>query len=101
MAWKLSPIFKYTVRGNSMEPTFFEGDSVIVNRLAYLFKKPNKNDVIILKYPKNKKREIMKRIQRVTHKSYFLVGDNVIQSTDSRHFGLVQKESIIGKVTEN
>lgn len=34
----------------------------------------------------------------VPEHSYFLLGDNPAQSSDSRHFGLVHKNTIVGRV---
>lgn len=97
MALKWSPVFKYIVRGESMEPTYKEGDAVLVNRLAFLFKKPKIGDVIVLSNPK-KNIIVIKRIYKISSKGYFVVGDNKNESTDSRHFGWIFKKEIIGKV---
>lgn len=43
-------------------------------------------------------REKIKRIRSVEGEKYDVRGDNPSQSTDSRHFGLVDKKDIIGKV---
>lgn len=40
---------KTSVSGISMEPTLKEGQVIIVNKLAYYFKAPNRNDVIVYK----------------------------------------------------
>lgn len=96
--FRFSPIFKYTIKGDSMRPTYEPGDRVYVNRLAYLFKKPKIGDIVVIKHPKNKRKKIIKRITKTTHLGYFLVGDNKNQSTDSRYFGIVKKKDIIGKV---
>lgn len=80
-----------------MEPTYGFGDIILINRLSYLFHKPKAGDVIALKNPKNKK-HIIKRIQKIQNGKYFVVGDNKKESTDSREFGLISKNEIIGKV---
>ncbi|MDE7326465.1 MAG: signal peptidase I [Lachnospiraceae bacterium] len=40
---------KTSVLGDSMEETLSDGDSIIVNKFAYLFKKPERGDVIVFK----------------------------------------------------
>lgn len=52
-------------------------------------------DVIILAHDGKEK---IKRIRAVERGKYDVRGDNPSQSTDSRHFGLVRKEDIGGKV---
>jgi len=41
----------------SMQPTLYEGDFVIVNKLAYKFGYPSRGDVIIFRYPPDPERE--------------------------------------------
>ncbi|HSF80772.1 MAG TPA: signal peptidase I [Anaerolineales bacterium] len=41
----------------SMQPTLFEGDFVIVNKLAYKLGEPGRGDVIVFRYPPDPERE--------------------------------------------
>lgn len=91
------PILKFQVQENSMEPFISSGDIILVNRLSYLFKNPKIGDVVVIK-KNNKKKYLIKRIQKVRKKTYFVVGDNKNQSIDSRNFGWITKEDIIGKM---
>lgn len=43
-------------------------------------------------------KEMIKRIQKIRGNEYFVVGDNKKESTDSRNFGWIKKDQIIGKV---
>ena len=47
---------------------------------------------------KKNDKEMVKRVQEVQGHEYFVQGDNKKESTDSREFGWVKKEEIIGKV---
>ena len=85
----------YKVKDKSMQPNFKEGDFIIVNRLAYIFKKPSIGDVVVVN---RSNKIILKRITSVSNEKYFVVGDNKIASKDSRSFGTIDKDSIIGKV---
>ena len=86
-----------TVRGQSMTPFVVNGQSVVVYRLAFLLKKHCVGDVVVVQHPC---RNIMlvKRIARIKNNTYFVEGDNPAHSTDSRHFGYINKKHIIGKV---
>jgi nickel-type superoxide dismutase maturation protease len=89
---------RFRVEDTSMEPTLKPGDYVIVNRLAYLFGKPSKNDVIVLKHPQQKEKFLVKRIAEIRDSEYFVLGDNTEFSKDSRHFGPIKRNMIVGKV---
>ena len=80
-----------------MVPTLAEGQTVLVNRLTYLFGRPKENDLVALKDPRDGK-VLIKRIIRKEGKCYFVQGDNKNHSTDSRVFGMIRQRDIIGKI---
>jgi len=82
-----------------MEPLFKAGDRVVINRLAYLFSKPKPGDLVAIEHPKERNKILLKKIKKIiSEDQYFVVGTNPSDSCDSRSFGLVGKELIIGKV---
>jgi signal peptidase I len=50
------------VDGRSMEPSFHDGDYVIVNRLAYSLGELQRGDVIVFPYPLNTEEDFIKRV---------------------------------------
>ena len=87
--------YKYVCEGKSMNPTLKDGETVLVDKLAII----EVGDIVIAKHPVEQTSEIVKRVERVNERGhYFLVGDNLEDSNDSRHFGAVTKEYIKGKV---
>lgn len=88
------PLFKFKINGHSMEPTFKDGDMVLVNKLSYFFIRPKIGNVVVLKRDKY----IIKRIKKIDEDRFFVVGDNKKESTDSRKFGWIKKKDILGKV---
>lgn len=89
------PVSRFTVFGNSMYPTLRKGQDILSFNWAYLGKKPKIGEVIVIKYQGI---EIVKRVKEVKEEKVFVVGDNQDKSTDSRHFGSISKDQIIGKV---
>ena len=86
---------KYICEGKSMNPTLKDGEVVLVDREA----KIEAGDIVVAKHPLEQNSEIVKRIERINeHGHYFLVGDNLQDSNDSRHFGAVKREYIKGKI---
>jgi signal peptidase I len=130
----------FIVSGSSMFPTFENGEYLIIDEISYRFDQPERNEVIVFKYPNDTKKFFIKRIiglpneeikiegsdviiinkenpdgfrleqAYVQNKSnndasfllkeneYFVMGDNRISSSDSRYWGPVDENLIIGKV---
>lgn len=129
----------FIVSGASMDPTFKNGQYLIVDELSYLLNDPARGDVVIFKYPKNPKQYFIKRViglpgdtitigdngavsikdtsgtmflldepyivfkkndalsRTVGADEYFMMGDNRAGSFDSRMWGPVKREFIIGR----
>jgi signal peptidase I len=101
------------VEGASMEPALTSGQVVTVNRLAYgvrspfpvksgrrylaRWKAPSENDVVVFWTPLGEL--AVKRIYLLLPGERFIaLGDNALQSYDSRAYGPVLFDNIIGKV---
>ncbi len=131
----------FIVNGASMDPTFKTGQYLIVDQVSYRFEDPKRQDVIILRYPRDPSTFFIKRIiglpgETVTLKSgiptitnkehpegitldetyidpehrssdsfsiklgsteYFVMGDNRAESSDSRIWGPLERNMIIGR----
>ncbi len=86
---------RYRVEGNSMLPTLKNGEEVLVKTGKIL----QIGDIVVANHPFKQSVIIIKRIEKIsTSGKLFLVGDNPSESTDSRNFGEISAEEIIGKV---
>jgi nickel-type superoxide dismutase maturation protease len=92
------PLRRFRVEDDSMRPTLEPGDYVLVNRWAYRVRKPTKGDVVVVKDPEDPERFLVKRISDVDPSRIEVVGDNEAHSRDSRRFGPVPLEEVVGKV---
>jgi signal peptidase I len=129
----------FIVSGASMEPTFNNGQYLIVDELSYRLETPKRGDVIIFRYPKDPKEFFIKRIiglpnesvtvsggsitvtrtdgtklalqepyvvnqgngsdntYKLTGEEYFVMGDNRPESSDSRVWGPLPRDNIVGR----
>lgn len=78
-----------------MEPTFKNGDKILATYMFYLFKSPQVNDIVVFKDKENI--IFVKRIIDVKNNRYIVLGDNKKDSLDSRNFGGIQRNQILGK----
>ena len=93
--WVAQP---FIVSGASMEPTFDNGNYLIVDEISYRFEKPKIGDVIIFRYPLDPSKYFIKRIVNIPKEGeYFVEGDNRGASFDSRSWGNVPEKNIIGR----
>lgn len=86
------PFSRFEVRGNSMLPSLKEGDRVLLLKTSIA----KEGDVVAAKIPGTG--IVLKRVRGVSANGYCLFGDNPSESTDSRHYGAVKKENILGKM---
>ena len=100
----------FIVRGDSMSPTILSGDYVLVNKLAYVFSEPQRGDVIVT-YSRGGIR-LVKRVaglpgeeikfdevkNNIDPGEYFVLGDSMENSIDSRELGFIDRWDIKGKV---
>jgi len=106
------------IQGRSMLPGYAEGDIVFILKCAYglrgvsgaylfTWKEPQKGDIVAAIRP-DTGALIIKRVSDFEFlidtekakmlKGYFLLGDNKFESSDSREFGAVPMNNILGKV---
>lgn len=52
----------FVVSGSSMEPTFHNGEYLIIDELSYHLGEPQRGDVVVFHYPKDPKKYFIKRI---------------------------------------
>ncbi len=52
----------FFVKGESMEPSFENGDYLIIDEITYHFHNPKRGDVIVFKYPKDPSEDFIKRV---------------------------------------
>lgn len=52
----------FYIPSGSMEPTLQERDRIIVSKMNYYFQEPKRGDIVVFKYPKDPKRNFVKRL---------------------------------------
>ena len=95
LLWLLRRRQRYQIQGSSMLPCLVHGETVLINPTP---RKLKENEIIVFHHPLQEM-ILVKRIYKVHSDGRFEVrGDDPPESTDSRHFGLVDPNFVIGKV---
>lgn len=131
----------HKVRGASMEPNYHDGEYILTEKVSYYLEEPQRGDVVVFKFPKNKELDYIKRIIAlpsetvairdnkifvdgrqlselylapgtftsghtaitngstftVPANSYVVMGDNRERSSDSREWGAVSRDNLVGR----
>ena len=132
----------FVVSGSSMLPNFHNKDYLIVDRISYRSREPQRGDVVVMKYPKDTSQYFIKRIiglpgEKIELRNgkavitnsehpegweleenylpkniatlgkpgpytlgsgeYFVLGDNRTASSDSRVWGILPEDDIVGR----
>ncbi len=87
----------YRVSGESMSPTSHSGDLVVVKKIILSEIKPSAGDLVVFKSPLDGELNI-KKCSVVTDSMVFVTGENLPESTDSRHFGRIPASALTGIV---
>lgn len=132
----------HQVKGNSMFPTYHDGEYLMTDKVTYKFREPKRGDIVVFKAPVNEDFDFIKRViavpgdkilikdgevyvngemlnevylpdeydtrggrflregveADVPEGTYICIGDNRGHSSDSREWGPVPMENIVGRV---
>ena len=84
------------IAGESMLPGYRPGDWWLVRRSRLRSIRPG--DVVAAWHPRRVDLVVVKRIERRDGDGWWLIGDNASASDDSRSFGAVPDDAIIGRL---
>src|SRR5574341_2582101 len=88
---------RVVVRGRSMLPALAPGERVLFDRLAYETDEPRKGDIVLARHVARPRVLMIKRVMGDRPNGFFLLGDNVDASTDSRQLGPFRREDILAR----
>ena len=85
------------VQGNSLQPTYQEGDFVLVAKIPFLMGKLRRGDVVVFDHPVYG--TMIKQVDHIPPEKdeIFVIGTHEF-SVDSRDFGPINTNAVIGKV---
>lgn len=85
----------YLVDGRSMDPTFATGDYLIVDKLSYELGTPQRNTVVVFKYPNDTSKTFIKRIIGLPGETVIIKDDVVTIKNTANPDGFVVDGSYV------
>ncbi len=89
----------FVVNGGSMDPTFADGQYLIVDQISFRFETPTRGSVIIFKYPKDESKYFIKRVIGLPGETVS-IKDGVVTITNAEHkegFSLTEPYIVFAK----
>lgn len=100
LLWVMRRRRRFRVSGPSMLPLLEPGQEVLIDPAAYRHQLPQAGDIVVVVHPHRPQMRLIKRITTVLDDHRYVVeGDNPLASTDSRSFGPIRVDQIVGRVT--
>src|SRR3989344_5029845 len=84
----------FIVSGQSMEPTFDNGDYLIVDEISYRFESPSRGDVVVFRSPDNPKIFLIKRIIGLPNETVIIENDKVMIQNENNREGFYLSDPI-------
>jgi signal peptidase I len=103
---------RYRVEGRSMLRAYAPGDRLLVEKLSYRWRSPRVGEVMVVRQAAASGRLDLKRIaagpgaivtvhgaqQYLGNNEWYVLGDNLSESADSRQLGPISQHDIVGRV---
>jgi signal peptidase I len=97
------------VEDESMLPALHPGDRLLVDPTYYRGRRPSRGETVVLRDPEGSGRLLVKRVgategesdpfgAAVPSRTVYVVGDDPARSRDSRSFGPVPLDGLVGRV---
>jgi len=89
----------FIVSGESMDPTFANGQYLIIDEITYRMHSPERGDVVIFKYPKDPSKYFIKRIVGLPGETVTVTGGDITIVNKEHSDGMVLNEPYIKNVS--
>ena len=91
----------FVVSGSSMFPTFIDKDYLIVDEISYRLNNPERDDVIIFRYPNDPSKFFIKRIIGLPGEAVDIKGSEVTITNKTHPEGFVLKQPYVKNQAES
>lgn len=91
----------FIVSGASMDPTFEDGQYLIIDEISYRFNNPQRDDVVVFRYPNDTKKFFIKRIIGLPNEIVDIKRSTVTITNKEHPDGLILEQPYVKNTAEN
>ena len=91
----------FVVSGSSMVPTFQDGQYLIVDEISYRLNNPQRDDVIVFRYPNDTKKFFIKRIIGLPNETVDIKGNTVTITNKEHPSGFTLEQPFVENIADN
>ena len=91
----------FVVSGSSMVPTFENGNYLIIDKISYKFSDPQRDDVVVFKYPNDQTKFFIKRIIGLPNETVDIKGSTVTITNKDYPLGFALNEPYVKNISNN
>lgn len=85
----------FFVKGASMEPTFDDGNYILIDEITYRFREPQRGDITVFRFPQDRSQFFIKRIVGMPEETVEIKNNTVIVYNEQNPRGLVLNENYL------
>lgn len=85
----------FIVSGHSMDPTFADGEYLIVDEISYRFREPQRGEIIVFRPPTDKKKFYIKRIIGLPGEKIEVNNGNITIYNNKNEKGIILEEPYV------
>lgn len=91
----------FVVSGNSMVPTFENGDYLIVDKISYELGRIKRDDVVVFRYPNDPSKFFIKRIIGLPNETVDVKGSDVTITNEANQQGFKLDQPFVKNIANN
>ncbi|MEK7471459.1 MAG: signal peptidase I [Patescibacteria group bacterium] len=91
----------FIVSGNSMEPTFTNGDYLIIDKISYELGNPKRDDVVVFRYSGDTTKFFIKRVIGLPNETVDIKGNDVTITNSEHPESFKLDQSFVKNISNN
>ncbi len=85
----------FFVKGASMEPTFDDGNYILIDEISYRFREPERGNIVVFRFPQDRSQFFIKRVVGLPEETLEIKDNQIIIYSAENPKGLILREDYL------